>query len=698
MKHSLIFFALSVWLLVASFHQQAVATSNNQLPATSRIVGGTVATEGEFPWMSALVYTLDETSTELTVNNESYDSQSFNYGVSGSATGILVNCGLGDAQCSDATDKICLIERGEINFSVKVDNCQAGGGIAAIIFNNEVGDINGTLGEDFTGTIPVVAVTQADGVTLQDAIGTSATLFVSEEVALAQSLTCGASFLGDKWLLTAAHCVDDINASQLKVNIGEYNLSTGSENAQAVKRIYIHPDYQEGTELNNDIAILELVDGVMSEAITLVNLSDTAQFSADNSVATVIGWGGKVGYEPSEGPTSNYPNLLHQVDLQLMTNDECKNTLAESYNNLYGGTNTAESVGISDAMICAAVDGGGKGACQGDSGGPLMINTNEGWQQIGIVSWGVGCAADGFPGVYTRSALFLNWINEITQGIAIEQSINLGIQAQNIPQTIESTIVNNSTLTANLTFTIEGDDHFTLGSEDCVSIPSEQTCQLTINYDATNVGVHDATIVINSTNSDIATSTSKIMAQTIALSSDIKNHLSNNNIGLTWYSGGDNSWQLDNTEAAIQSGRIFGNQESSVMVTFSGGGELSFEWSVSSEENTDEPESPFDALYVYLDNELVNYISGEVAYTTETLEFSAGDHKITWVYRKDPFTSEGEDKGFLRNIVFSPTDVVIPPSEEPSSDSADNSSGGGTIIWLSLLLLTLLKIRKKCSE
>ena len=74
--------------------------------------------------------------------------------------------------------------------------------------------------------------------------------------------------------------------------------------------------------------------------------------------------------------------------------------------------------------MCFCTPGGGKGSsCQGDSGGPLMINTNEGWQQIGIVSWGIGCAADGFPGVYTRAAAFSDWINKITQGIAIDQTL-----------------------------------------------------------------------------------------------------------------------------------------------------------------------------------------------------------------------------------------------------------------------------------
>ncbi len=688
--------ALSAALFTILLSHNSSAKSTELTPVKPKIVGGEVATEGDWPWMSALVYTFNEVSTSLTVDSTSYDSQAFSGGVAGSASGITIDCGIGDAQCVDATDKICLIERGDIDFSVKVENCQAGGGVGAIIYNNIDGTFNGTLGNDFTGTIPVVAITQADGVTLKDAIGTTASLTVAQSSALAQSSTCGASFLGGKWLLTASHCVDGVDASQLKVNVGEYDLSNGAENAQAVKRIYMHGDYQLDIELDNDIALIELVASVNNEAVTLLDLEQTSQLAIENSTVRVAGWGGREGYDAGGGPTSNFPNVLHQVDLQLMTNEECKNTLAQSFTDLYEGVFSPEGVGITDAMICAAIAGGGKGSCQGDSGGPLMVNTNEGWQQIGIVSWGIGCAADGFPGVYTRSALFTDWINEITQGIAIEQSVELGIQAQNNAQSSQLLLVNNANVTAGLTFTIEGDTNFTIDNSTCNTIAAGETCQLSVSYDAAQVGKHNANIIITSDNNDIPTSSSRVSAQTIALASEINTQLSSADEALTWYSGGDSAWQLDNTEAAIVSGAISHNQESSVMVTLTGEGELSFEWSVSSEENTEDPESPYDALYLYLDGALIKFIAGDVAYTSDKVEFTAGEHRITWVYKKDPATSEGDDNGHIRNVVFTSTAITTPtpPAPTPTNPNA-RSSGGGSIVWLSILLFALVSIRRK---
>lgn len=50
-------------------------------------------------------------------------------------------------------------------------------------------------------------------------------------------------------------------------------------------------------------------------------------------------------------------------------------------------------------MFCAGFPEGGKDSCQGDSGGPVV---DENRVQVGIVSWGEGCALAGKPGVYAK--------------------------------------------------------------------------------------------------------------------------------------------------------------------------------------------------------------------------------------------------------------------------------------------------------
>ena len=58
----------------------------------------------------------------------------------------------------------------------------------------------------------------------------------------------------------------------------------------------------------------------------------------------------------------------------------------------------------------------GTEACQGDSGGPLVLSETGRWVQVGIVSFGEGCADTRFPGVYTKVDTFLDWIRRNTDG------------------------------------------------------------------------------------------------------------------------------------------------------------------------------------------------------------------------------------------------------------------------------------------
>ena len=701
-------FYLCVFLAFTMLISSVNATKPTDLPQVKpKIIGGELAIEGDWPWMSALVYTYNDVSTSLDVAGIDYNTMAFTNGPAGQASAAMVDCGIGDSQCSDANDKICLIKRGEIDFSVKVENCQAGGGIGAIIFNNIPGDINGTLGDNFLGTIPVVAISQNDGESLLNMLSSIATINVAAREALVQTSSCGASFIGEKWLLTASHCVEDANINLLKVNIGEYDLSNGASNAKAIKQIYMHPDYNEGTAFNNDIALIELVDTIDQPAISLASAEQTKQLAEMANSATVIGWGNQIAYGPNdEQPANSQPDKLHQTELTLLTNTICKDMLAQGYSDLQNSTVSTDEVGITDTMLCAIFPGGGKGSCQGDSGGPLIVNTNQGWQQVGVVSYGLGCADAAFPEVYARVGYFTDWIEEITQGIAINSSFDFAITPHNKAQTTQLTVTNNSSVTATLAFSLQAEaltsTGFTLDASNCNLLPSKQSCQLIVTFDAQTVGMHKVRIIITSDNENIPTSETLISAQAIAENNEINAQLSDGSTELLWFSGGDQSWQLDNSEAAIKSGDIGDSNESSVMLTFNGAGSLSFDWAVSSEENTDNPVEPYDALYLIIDGEEVDFISGEIAYNTVTIAYLPdGEHQVVWLYKKDEFTSKGKDQAYLKNVIFTPELIEIPvtpmPTPAPTPETPDTpakSSGGSTSVYL-LLLLSFIRLYRQ---
>jgi len=99
----------------------------------------------------------------------------FSYSGSGDVTAAVsrpADAGSGTEGC-EATDfagfpagNIALIQRGGCTFGSKATNASAAGATAVVIWNNQAGVINGTLGNDFTLDIPVTSVTQEVGAQL----------------------------------------------------------------------------------------------------------------------------------------------------------------------------------------------------------------------------------------------------------------------------------------------------------------------------------------------------------------------------------------------------------------------------------------------------------------------------------------------------------------------------------------------------
>ena len=115
----------------------------------------------------------------------------------------------------------------------------------------------------------------------------------------------------------------------------------------------------------------------------------------------VTGWGRQY----TSGPS---PDLLHMAGVRSLTNSQC------TTDTLYRPDQ------ITPDMICAAAPG--RDSCQGDSGGPLMYPEAGGryYSQVGVVSWGYGCAQASAPGVYSRVTASLAWVNSLSASWAGE--------------------------------------------------------------------------------------------------------------------------------------------------------------------------------------------------------------------------------------------------------------------------------------
>ncbi|RKG55502.1 serine protease [Corallococcus sp. AB011P] len=220
-------------------------------------------------------------------------------------------------------------------------------------------------------------------------------------------------------VLTAAHCVYD-GYSNVTASAGAHDLyrPTSTQVTARVTVAVYHPQYNPNRTLN-DIAVLKLdkpikfgtsVAGACGQSSGMrpnlgpqlaggntrvpVCLPASGERVADNTMATVAGWGltREGGYDTS--------SILLQVGVPVLNHRD----VANSYR-------TQGIVIDESAMFGAGYQQGGKDTCQGDSGGPLVVNGSQGFVLQGIVSFGVGCARAGLPGIYTRVSNYIPWIN-----------------------------------------------------------------------------------------------------------------------------------------------------------------------------------------------------------------------------------------------------------------------------------------------
>ncbi|ETV63954.1 hypothetical protein H257_19113 [Aphanomyces astaci] len=192
--------------------------------------------------------------------------------------------------------------------------------------------------------------------------------------------SCGSSLIAPNVVLTAAHC---IGGGRTFVSIGShYKSGTKDGERIKVKQAIKHPKYNAGTT-SYDFAIL-----ILEQPSKFPPVQVSFDTVAPGTPSIVRGWG-----RTSSGGASS--EVLLEVGVNSISNDQCAKLLT-------GFT-------VNEAMLCA---GGklGEDSCQGDSGGPLTVESNGSVKLVGVVSWGIGCAQQDKPGVYSRISIARDFI------------------------------------------------------------------------------------------------------------------------------------------------------------------------------------------------------------------------------------------------------------------------------------------------
>lgn len=205
---------------------------------------------------------------------------------------------------------------------------------------------------------------------------------------------CGGSIIRHNWVLTAAHCAGYFS----KAKAGVLNLREAGVEVK-VKRVIKHPSYDRRT-FSNDFALVELEEGfdLENSGLTAVKLA-TPEFASEGNQdpgvdSTVYGFG-NIGQGQS-----NWSKDMNKVVVPIVSHEEANRTEA------YDGQ-------VDETMLPAGYAAGGKDSCQGDSGGPLVVFDHQNEPvQIGVVSWGEGCAKENKYGVYSKVSGAYQWIQE----------------------------------------------------------------------------------------------------------------------------------------------------------------------------------------------------------------------------------------------------------------------------------------------
>ncbi|XP_071345321.1 haptoglobin [Trachinotus anak] len=248
------------------------------------------------------------------------------------------------------------------------------------------------------------------GGTLAPHVPWQAMVFIAESVL--DGGYAGGALISEGWVLTAGRNLfvrksrQDIQGKDPvipKVYLGiSQRAEANASNEVAVERVALHPNFQNHSDWDNDLALIKLKKPVvMSDKVTPIPLPEAGQDLADimGGLGVITGWGW--------GVQLSLATSLKYLILPLADHSACK----AEYKRI------ALTPDVDDNMFCTGSMRYEENVCFGDAGGALAVKdaATGDIYAAGILSYDKCCNRYKY-GVYMKLSPYLPWIHSVIRG------------------------------------------------------------------------------------------------------------------------------------------------------------------------------------------------------------------------------------------------------------------------------------------